>query len=218
MDTELNELWKQYDHQSLTKTRTKEQKKWMWIVLFGCFLLQMFPYCVAMNLTNVFVGSDWNVWTQGNTTIIGLTFSIGSVISALVGPLIARIFNKKISMRFIYSLGIFVAMIGFFGASFIVFIPESQRNLPIVSAILWITNAIKQIGVMVFSGLGVNNLISQWWPAEKRGFALGLAFTGGSLGNIWMQQLIGHLSQVFGNTLASDANNNYVHNGNQWIT
>ena len=188
----------------------------MWLVLLGCFLFQMLPYCVALNLTNVFVGSDWIVWTNGNQTIIGLTFTMGALGAAIAGPFIAKLLGKKINMRIVYSLGIVLAMIGFAGSSINAMIPSESRNVGAVATILFVSNIISQVGVMIFSGLGVNNLISKWWPSEKRGFALGIAFMGGSLGNIWMQQLVGQLAKVFGNI--SPQNGNYDVNGYQYAT
>lgn len=191
--------------QSLFRKATAERKKWMWIVLLGCFLIQMLPYCVALNLTNVFVGSDWRAWTDGNQTMIGLTFTMGALGAAVIGPFVAKLFSRKINMRFVYSIGVIAGMIGFVGSSINGMLPTEARNLPTATAILWISNIVSQGGVMIFSGLGVNNLISKWWPPEKRGFALGIAFTGGSLGNIWMQQLVGKLSEIFGNQPGSTA-------------
>lgn len=207
-------FYHEYDVDEINKEREKQRNKWKWIILIGCFLFQMFPYCVAVNLTNVFVGSDWIHWAQNNSTIVGLTFTIGSIVSTILGPMIAKLFNKTISLRFIYSIGVITAMIGFIGISINALIPYESRSLPVVIVILWIFYAISQVGVMIFSGLGVNNLISTWWPANKRGVALGFAFAGGSLGNIWMQQLLGVLGKEFGNVAGS----NYNENGQQWIT
>ncbi len=206
MFVKKQDLQNNYNFEEIKKSETKERNRWMWIILIGCFLLQMFPYCVALNLTGVFVGSDWQYWTmsagKASQTIIGLTFTVGAVSAALAGPFIAKMFNKKINMRLVYSIGVIVAIIGFVGSGINSIIINATGEIPsieAVSAILWISNIISQIGVMIFSGLGVNNLISKWWPSEKRGFALGLAFTGGSVGNIWMQQLIGVIAPIFGN-------------------
>ena len=210
-----------YNVKAIQEKAKKEQSRWMWLILLGCFLFQMLPYCVALNLTNVFVGSDWIAWTQGNVTIIGLTFTAGSLAAALSGPFIAKILGKQINMKFVYGLGVLLAMIGFAGSSINAFIPENQRSIGVVATILFTSNIISQIGVMIFSGLGVNNLISKWWPTEKRGFALGVAFMGGSFGNIWMQQILGKLSEVFGNTLyqgiGNQADFGYITNGEQYI-
>ncbi len=194
-----NDFPRQFSSSQIKTLRDKEIKTWQWIVLFSCFFIQMFSYCVAQNLANVFVARDWSVWTNGNQTIMSLTFTVGAVGSAFFGPMIAKLFGKEINMRIIYSLGIFLAMLGFFGTGLSSLIPNNIRSVGFVAAILYISNLICQIGVMIFSGIGINNLISKWWPAEKRGFALGIAFAGGSAGNIWMQQLLNALAKKFGN-------------------
>ncbi len=208
-----NDFTKQFNYHQITTERKKEQKKWMYLVLLGAFLFQMFPFCIAMNLNNVFAGSDWYKWTDGNTTIIGLTFTIGSL-AAIIGPLVAKLFNKKISMRFVYILGISISMFGFSIMGLNAFIPHQQRSLGVVTALLWGGMFIAQSGLLIFSSLGVNNLITKWWPPEKKGIALGIAYTGGSLGNIWLQQLVGVLSKHFGNIVGD----NYVLNGTQYAT
>ena len=222
-------LQEEYNLGQLKEQSKKEQTIWMWLILLGCFLLQMLPYCVALNMTSLFSGSDWMKWLKGDATMMGLTFTIGSLCAAIAGPFIAKLFNKKISMRLVYALGVVVAMAGFFGSGINAFVPAEHRSKGVVCAILWINNTLSRIGVMIFSGLGINNLISKWWPAERRGFALGIVFTGGSLGNIWMQQLAKVLANKFNNHLPFDettgapiydaSNPIYQSYGNQqWVT
>ncbi len=187
----------EYDNQKLREQSKKEQSLWMWLILLGCFLFQMLPYCVALNLTNVFA-TTWTKWLGGNITLMSLTFTVGALSAAFVGPSIAKMFSKKINMRLVYAIGVITAMAGFFGSSINAFVGGDHKDKAVVAAILWISNILSQAGVMIFSGLGVNNLISKWWPAERRGFALGIAFMGGSLGNIWMQQLVGLLNDKYG--------------------
>lgn len=196
-----NDFHREFNSTQLKMFRDKEIKTWQWIVLFSCFFIQMFAYCVAQNLANVFVATDWSTWTGGNQTIMSLTFTIGAVGSSFFGPIVAKLFSKKINMRIIYSIGIFLAMLGFIGTGLNALLPQSilKNNKAVVPAILYISNLICQIGIMIFSGIGINNLISKWWPAEKRGFALGFAFAGGAAGNIWMQQLLGFLTSKFHN-------------------
>lgn len=198
---------------TLHEKAQKEKKKWMWIILMGCFLFQMIPYCIALNLTGVFAGKEWLNWTHNNQQPISLTFTIGAVVSGLLGPFIAKIFTRKnINQRFIYILGITLAMLGFMGYSINTLIP-SNSSVFLVSAILWISNIFVQVGVVLFSVLGINNLISKWWPPERRGFALGFAFAGGSFGSIWFQMIVKELVEYFGNS-----KNDYTSFNNQYAT
>ncbi len=201
MITQKN-LSKEYNFGQLKVDQQKEQKKWQIIVLIGCFLLQMLPYCVALNLVGVFAGSDWAVWLQGNSILLNLTFTMGALGAAAVAPSIAAMFGKKINMRFVYAMGVTLTMIGFallainagvFSAN------DGKIDTALACAVLWIPTILTQIGVMIFSGIGVNNLISRWWAPEKRGVALGIAFSGGSVGNMCLQPLVGFLGNTFGN-------------------
>lgn len=199
-EVQKQDLVNTYNYGDLVAKRKKELGKWRWIILIGCLLFQMLPYCVALNLANVFAGSDWAAWLNGDTTLLNLTFTIGALAAAFVAPSIARILGKPINMRAVYCFGVALAMIGFalLGIDAVIY-DSGNHDTALLVALLWIPTMLTQIGVMVFSGIGVNNLISRWWQPEKRGFALGIAFAGGSLGNIWMQQLVGVLAKEFGN-------------------
>ncbi len=204
MITNQNQLYNNYEFQKVIDKRNQESELWKWIVLLGCFLIQMIPYCVAVNLISVFSSSDWIKWVQGNTSLIGLTYTFSSIVSAILGPFIATLFNKKINFRLLFSIGVVLSMVGLMGCSINSIIPAiSKKPLPVpaATAILWIFNTFRQLGFLIFSTYGINNLISKWWPPEKRGFVLGVAFAGGSLGNIWMQQLMHVLVDRFGNKL-----------------
>ena len=234
MIVQKKDLTGSYEINKIISKENKERNTWKWIILLGCFLLQMLPTCVALNLSNVFAASDWAVWSAGNNNVIGLTFTMGAIGAAMVGPFIANAFSKKINLRMFYSLGIILAMIGFSGSSLVSIIIKTNGgvktalpNLGSVSAILWISNIITQIGVTIFSTIGINNLISKWWPTDKRGFALGLAAAGGAFGNIWMQQIVGWLSGIFGNELVDKTETidgvekivkSYDWSGNQYAT
>ena len=196
------DLVNNYDYKQVKEAESKERTKWMYIVLVGCWLFQMLPYCVALNLGGVFAQSDWAVWSQNDGFLLNMTFTMGAIGAAIFGPAIAATFGKKINLRVIYIFGIALAMAGFMLLavnSALFNIDHTNYNLAASVALLWVPTIIIQIGVMVFSGLGVNYLISLWWPAEKRGTALGFAFTGGSLGNMWMQPLCARLAGIFGN-------------------
>lgn len=189
-----------YNFNLLHQKQKQEHKKWMWIVLIGCFLLQMLPYCIGVNLAKSFAGNEWLIWVNGNSTLIGLAFTIGTICASFIGPFIAKLFNKEISMRLIYGIGVCAATLGFATFSINAFLSPGTRSVPIATTVLWSGNIISQVGVVIFSGLGINNLINKWWPNEKRGFALGIAFAGGSFGNIWMQPLVGEFVKLFGNS------------------
>ncbi len=212
-----NLFYSNYSFNKLQQIRKKEYKKWMWIVLFGCFLLQMLPYSVSMNLASVFAGSDWSYWLNNNPLFIGIMFTVGSLVTALVAPFVAKRMSKTQNLRLMLSIGVAAACLGLMGYSINAIMTNIHGARPqygFVITFMIIPRLLSQIGVMIFSGMGINHLLSQWWPAEKRGFALGIAFGGASFGNIWMQQMLGSLSKQFGNI----AGPGYNPHGQQYLT
>lgn len=177
----------------IIENEKKERHKWMWVVLIGCVLFQVFPFTIIFNLNSVLADQHWSKWLNGNITYIGISYTLSSLTTAIISPFIAKIFKKEISDKLIYSIGVVISMFGFIIPAFIPLLFSSSGYInhePSVIAILYISRIIAAVGGFVFSGLGMNNLISKWWPAERRGFALGLASAGGSLGNIIFQQSI----------------------------
>ena len=65
-----------------------------------------------------------------------MTFTVGCIGAAFAGPVIAKILGKEINMRVVYSIGVFLAMLGFFGTGMNAFIPDSQRSEAGTAAIL----------------------------------------------------------------------------------
>ena len=53
----------------------------------------------------------------------------------------------------------------------------------------YVLAAMQKVGCLLFSGIGVPYLINSWFPKEGRGKALGIAFYGGSIGNVFLQQI-----------------------------
>ena len=61
-----------------------------------------------------------------------------------------------------------------------------------------ILSAVSQVGCIMFSGLGVPFIISHWFPNNGKGKALGIAFSGGSIGNVFLQPITSHLLAASG--------------------
>ncbi len=187
-----------YNADIIIKKHKQSYEKWKWIVLIGCFLLQMFPYCVSVNLAkNLY--PEIIYWLDNNNFLFTFGYTLATIFSSIAGPFIAKLFNKKISLRLIYGIGASAACLGFMMYGINAIIPNTFRTVPIATTIWWVCNIIIQIGLVIFSGLGINNLITRWWPDNKRGFAFGVAFAGGSAGNIWMQYLMANLITKFQN-------------------
>ena len=50
--------------------------------------------------------------------------------------------------------------------------------------------AVAQIGSSIVSGIGIPMLLNSWFDENTKGKAMGMAFAGGSIGNIFLQQLV----------------------------
>ena len=54
----------------------------------------------------------------------------------------------------------------------------------------YLVSAIVQVGTSVISSIGVPLLINSWFDDVTKGKAMGIAFAGSGLGNIFLQQLV----------------------------
>ena len=159
----------------MNKNKTKIQKGWMMLVV--CMLIQAIPFCIASNTQSLFMGS---VIKEHGFSLTGfsLIFSIGTIVSAVASPIIGSLF-AKVNLKLIYTAGAALT-----GAGFMAFSMCTQ---------LWqfyLVAAVVQIGTAIISAIGVPLLINSWFDGNVRGKALGIAFAGGSIGNIFMQQLV----------------------------
>lgn len=155
--------------------KNKIQKGWMMLAV--CMLIQAVPFCIASSIQPVFMGS---VIKEHGFTLTGfsLLFSIGTIVSAIASPIIGSLF-AKVNLKLIYTVGAI-----FTGAGFMAFSMCTK---------LWqfyLVAAIVQVGTAIISAIGVPLLINSWFDGNVRGKALGIAFAGGSIGNIFMQQLV----------------------------
>lgn len=155
--------------------KNKIQKGWMMVVV--CMLIQAVPFCIASSIQPLFMGS---VIKEHGFSLTGfsLLFSIGTIVSAIASPIIGSLF-AKVNLKLIYTVGAI-----FTGAGFMAFSMCTK---------LWqfyLVAAIVQVGAAIISAIGVPLLINSWFDGNVRGKALGIAFAGGSVGNIFMQQLV----------------------------
>ena len=159
----------------MSTTNKRIQKGWM--ILVVCMLIQAIPYCIAANIQPLFISS---VIAEHGFSLTGfsLIFTIGSIVSAVVGPFIGSLF-RKVHLKIMYTVGAVLC-----GGGFILF--SMCDTLPKFYAVAAIVNT----GAAIISSIGVPLLINSWFDGNIRGKALGLAFAGGSFGNIFMQQLV----------------------------
>lgn len=169
----------------ISKSTNTNLKKYFIVII--CMLIQAIPFGIAQNIQPLFIP---HVVSEFGFTLSGfsLIFTIGALASSIASPILGKLFNK-IGIKTIFILGTLVSSFGFF--------MFSQCNT-LYEFYFW--NAVCQIGCIFFSALGVPYLIQHWFTREKRGRALGIAFAGGSIGNIFLQQITEFLLSSYGSS------------------
>lgn len=158
----------------------KKQFFYGWAVVFGCMLIQAVPFSIAANLQPTF--TNYVMSAEGFTLAqFSLIFTIGTVVSAVCSPFIGKLYsNPKVNIKLLYVIGILILGGGF--ASFSL----AGDNIFIYYGL----SILVQIGSAIISAIGVPTLINGWF-IENKGLAMGLAFAGGGLGNMFLQLLAG---------------------------
>ena len=162
-------------NQSLS-TNNKIDNKKKYFIVFICMFLQTVPYSIAQNIQPLFVPY---VIKQFGFSLAGfsLIFTCGAIASAIFSPVLGNVF-EKVNIKLLFLLGATLSAVGFMGFGF-------SHNL----AQFYVLAAMQKVGCLLFSGIGVPYLINSWFPKEGRGKALGIVFSGGSIGNVFLQQI-----------------------------
>ena len=157
-------------------TNNKIDNKKKYFIVFICMFLQTVPYSIAQNIQPLFVPY---VIKQFGFSLAGfsLIFTCGAIASAVFSPVLGNIF-EKVNIKLLFLVGATLSAVGFMGFGF-------SHNL----AQFYVLAAMQKVGCLLFSGIGVPYLINSWFPKEGRGKALGIAFSGGSIGNVFLQQI-----------------------------
>lgn len=147
-----------------------------WLIVVACMLIQAIPFGVASNIQPQFV--SYVVQEHGFTLAgFSLIFTLGTVVSAIASPIIGMLFNK-INTKIMFLAGCILS-----GGGFLAFSMCTE---------LWqfyLVAGVVQVGTAAISSIGVPLLINGWFDELSKGKAMGLAFAGGSIGNIFLQSL-----------------------------
>ena len=147
-----------------------------YFIVFICMFMQAIPFGVAQNIQPLFIPyviNDFGFSLAG----FSLIFTFGAMASAAFSPFLGKLFGK-VNIKVLFIVGTMLSSLGFLGFGFANTLPQ-----------FYILSAISQIGCVLFSGLGVPYVINNWFPKKGRGKALGIAFSGGSIGNVFLQQI-----------------------------
>ena len=148
-----------------------------WLIVIACMFIQAIPAGVIANTQALFIHP---VITERGFSLaaFSLMFGIGTIVSAIAGPFIGKLYSK-INIKLLYIVGAIIAGGGFLSFS--------------LATELWhfyVLAGVVQIGSAVISGIGTPLLISAWFDEATKGKALGIAFAGGSIGNFFLQPLV----------------------------
>ena len=168
-------------------TNNKIDNKKKYFIVFICMFLQAVPYSIAQNIQPLFVPY---VIKQFGFSLAGfsLIFTCGAIASAVFSPVLGNVF-EKVNIKLLFLVGATLSAVGFMGFGF-------SHNL----AQFYALAAMQKVGCLLFSGIGVPYLINSWFPKEGRGKALGIAFSGGSIGNVFLQQITSQILALRGVT------------------
>lgn len=164
------------------KSQFSDSKKRM--IIFSCMLLQAIPFGIAQNIPPLFIEhlvSNYYFSVQS----IGYIFTIGALAASLVAPLSGKLYSK-FPVKLIMLGGLICSSCG-------VMLNAIASNLNM----FLLASAITQIGTVTFSGLGVPYLIGSWFSDKEKATALGIAFSGGSIGNFFLQPLVVKLLNTY---------------------
>lgn len=158
-----------------------------WLIVVACMLIQAIPFGVASNIQPQFV--SYVVQEHGFTLAgFSLIFTLGTVVSAIASPIIGMLFNK-INTKIMFLAGCILS-----GGGFLAFSMCTE---------LWqfyLVAGIVQVGTAAISSIGVPLLINGWFDELSKGKAMGLAFAGGSIGNIFLQSLTASSLAAYGSS------------------
>ena len=149
-------------------------KGYKYFMVFLCMLTQAIPYGIAQLIQPLFVYPLVNTF-QFTLASYTLIFTFGTVVGSLVSPMVGKAL-QKVNFKTLYLIGICLSA----GAYVILGISTKLPGF-------YLAGIICMVGSTFFSGQGVPWVINHWFPAKGRGAALGIAFCGGSIGNIFLQ-------------------------------
>jgi len=148
----------------------------------------MIPFTISATLPATLLQYHWLGWTNNDLLLTSLVFTISALIGSLLSPIIAKLFKLSKDSKIMYIIGISLSGFGFLMYAIIpAFIDNSK---PETLLTLNIATTITQIGSVIFSSMGINNIITKWFPTSQKGKALGFIYLGIPLGSMILQPIL----------------------------
>ena len=162
----------------------KLKTKGNYFIVFICFLIGAIPYCISQNLQPQM---QIPVSHSGIISDIGFTMIyFTGTIPVLFNGLTAKLYDKY-KIKYIYVAGLILCAIGF-----------GSFGLAKNSIMFNLSAIINQLGAVLVVGLSLPVIIGRWFPYSGRGTALGIALSGGSVGNVFLQPIVVSLLNMYG--------------------
>ena len=148
-----------------------------WLMVIVCMLVQAIPYCIVGNTQALYM---YPVMEAKGFTVaqFSLIFTIGTIVPAVIGPFIGSMYGK-VNLKIFYLIGGILLSCGFMTFS----VAEQLWQFYAIAAVV-------QVGSSIISGIGVPLILNAWFDEASKGKAMGLAYAGGSIGNVFLQQLV----------------------------
>ncbi|MGL5415462.1 MAG: conjugated bile salt MFS transporter [Clostridium sp.] len=155
------------------------------LMIFIAMIIQAVPFGVAQNIQPLFIPYVVKHFSF-SLAAFSLIFTFGALASSVCSPFLGKLFGK-VNIKILFITGTVLSSLGFLGMGVATNLPE-----------FYILSAVTQVGCVLFSGLGIPFLIGSWFPTTGRGKALGIAFAGGSIGNVFLQPLVSNMLGIHG--------------------
>lgn len=151
-----------------------------YLIVFICMFIQAIPFGIAQNIQPLFIPYVTNKFGF-SLAAFSLIFTFGALASATFSPFLGKLFGK-INIKILFIVGAVLSSLGFLGFGFAKTLPQ-----------FYILSGVVQVGCVILSTLGVPYVITNWFPKKGRGIALGVAFSGGSIGNVFLQEITSYM-------------------------
>ena len=171
-------------HDQISDKQKVVSNAYKYFMVFLCMLTQALPFGIAQLIQPLFVHPLVNTFhfTLASYTLI---FTFGAIVGAVISPFVGKAL-QKVNFKLLYIIGILLS-----AGAYIIF--GISTKLPG----FYLAGIICMAGSTFYSGQGVPWVINHWFPLKGRGVALGLAFCGSSIGDVFLQPITQEILKYF---------------------
>lgn len=167
------------------KNLDKKKSFYGWRVAIGSFFIMAMPFAIIFLSHSIFLKPVTEA-LGFTATEFSLVFTIVAIATAITSPFMGNLI-KKYDIRYIMAISGAVVSIAFGSLGF----ANELWQFYILSAIIGVSaTGITQITI--------SNVITNWFPSEKKGLATGIAFAGGNVGAFCTILIISNLMPKIG--------------------